>query len=639
MCGIYGGAVNGASRSADYDCFVKLGAELEHRGPDESSEYLKDSILIGFHRLSIVDQANGHQPYSSDDGSVILVGNGEVYNYKEIKSQLTNIGYFFKTESDIECLLYLYLEYGAAFVNKLRGMFAFAIYDSRSGEMILGRDRLGEKPLYYAETENGVWFSSESTALIKSGIKDFTISGEGLISYLKYGFVNSNNSLVNGISQVEPGSLVIVNIRNFKISKEVYWSLKNFRDSKVLNGKQLFLEEMHQIEKDIFQGEAAVGLALSGGIDSSFLALIAKKQSKKINTITIGYNSKNAIDESESARRFSSEIGYPCTVRNISPTEVGSRFGEMVYALDEPIADPSSFSYFILGEEAKKLGLKVLLTGHGPDELFWGYNWVGDLYRSVSLRQKMFRGEARFRDYLTLPKFKGNSVGNFIDESKTFFGTLDGVLDYFEDLKDAFNRNYSVRMYSRKPRFRDRIRIIKKLGLISTKKSDEMESITLEEVDYSQLIVREILIKSYLQINGLAQIDRLFMANSVEGRSLLVDYKLVEIALSDFGNRPSAVFSGKSSFLKYVSENVPDEIISRKKQGFTPPVREWYLNIFKGNKQIFCNSKLVEDGVLSEACARILQKPLTFSRRPRLLWLELATLEIWYRKAFYDFHP
>lgn len=632
MCGIYGGAFLGLPSSKELGFFEKLGDLLHHRGPDEAGEYTGESILLGNRRLSIVGVENGNQPIWNFDKSVCIVANGEIYNHQEVRDFLHDKGYYFKTKSDIECLLHLYLEYGNDFLIHARGMFAFAIYDKRTRKLLLGRDRLGEKPLFYTESANGIWFSSEASALIKSGIRPFKISSKGLSMYLKYGFVPPFTSLFDGVGQISPGTIMNIDLDSLHRSTQVYWSLEDFRSAKDTDLKDEYRNELSVISRSIFQSEVPVGLALSGGLDSSLIAFLAKKNNTDLHTITIGYNTNKDIDESAKAQKLSHSLGFECTVRNISPDEVGNRFVELVSTMDEPIADPNSFGYYILGEEARRIGLKVLLSGHGPDELFWGYEWVRQLFLLMPRRVKTFSENSKIMDYLRNPRFRYSTKGALLFGIKSGFGVVEGILQFFEDRLDSRKSKFTILLYSRKPEFRKISKICRNIGIDLMNTVDEMENFTKSEIPRSQKVLREILINTYLQVNGLAQIDRLWMANSIEGRSLFLDYRLVEIALRDQANRPKNNHLSKSQFKKYVQDLVPPEMILRKKRGFTPPVKEWFMSIYKENAHLLNSSKLVSDGILGTSATAIMRRPLTILRRPRLLWLELVTLEIWYRQ-------
>jgi asparagine synthase (glutamine-hydrolysing) len=466
------------------------------------------------------------------------------------------------------------------------------------------------------------------------GIKRFPLSRIGICRYLKYGFVTEEHPLVEGINQVAPGTIVIVDLANLSITESIFWKLEDFRDLRSTGESDRYRLELSEIGNGIFQGEVPIGIALSGGIDSSLIASIAKRLEKKVKVISIGYDSKRKFDESSIAESYSKTLGFECRIRNISAQEVGKRFPELVQAMDEPIADPSSFSYFVLAEEARKLGLKVLLSGHGPDELFWGYPWISNLYSSTALRMKMYTTGASLREYLNKPKFQFKSPGAFIDELKTGFGVITQLQHFYEDSRSNFNREYSIPVYSRAPGFRKKNRNGRRLGLDLTLGEDALESIKESEIAHGQEIVREILIKSYLRVNGLSQIDRLWMANSIEGRSLLVDYKLVESALSDSYNTPNAEPLKKTRFKDHISDFLSVEKLNQPKQGFTPPVRAWYLEIYRQNKELISNSMLVNDGQLSKRAQGYMRRPLTLLGRPRPLWLELVTLELWYRKNY-----
>jgi len=636
MCGIFGAIQNAEVDSNDL-CVDQLSQALLHRGPDESGQFKDGNVLLGMHRLSIVGISDGHQPIWNSSKTAAIVANGEIYNYQEIKLLLENLGYQFSTSSDVECLLHLYTEYGLDFLDNVRGMFAFAIFDKPKNLVTLGRDRLGEKPLYFAELESGIWFSSELTALLKSGISSFQIARDSVSLYLKYGFVPPPRTIITGISQIEPGTILQVNTTNMSYFSHQYWNLSECDDNNLADSINAFRSELAVIGESIFQGEASMGIALSGGMDSSLIALLARKNGKNVTCITIGYDSSEDYDESKMAESFSKKIGLSSVTRNISAREVGLRYRECIAALDEPIADPSTFGYFILGEEANKLGIKVLLSGHGPDEIFNGYPWVGHLSTSHQRRMETLAGKGSIRKYLTFPKIPvGGSLGNFLDQMKTGFGTIENLIQYVEDINDKRKDISSIKFYARRPRARERARISKKLGLDFRAVHDSMETMNSEQKVSGNKVLREILIKTYLQVNGLAQTDRLWMAKSVEGRNIFVDYKLVEIALADSENALQPKLKGKGRFVQYLEPFLSAEILRRKKRGFTPPVTQWFKEIYRQNIAELDNSLLVRDQILTKKAQRLLSRPLTFIGRPRLLWLELINLELWYREYLHE---
>jgi asparagine synthase (glutamine-hydrolysing) len=637
MCGIYG-HVSTQDSAVDVESLNKISQFLAHRGPDESGRFTEGNVTLGMHRLSIVGTTNGHQPIWNSSNTVSIVANGEIYNYLELKESLQLLGYSFSTSSDVECLMHLYCEYGEDFLKDVRGMFAFAILDISKKKLILGRDRLGEKPLYYSELKSGFWFSSELSALLKSGISNYRISKEGLSLYLKYGFVPTPLTIVNGIKQLDPGTILTLDLQSLRYSTRCYWRLESLLSRENRDPIEDYRKELEIIGESIFQGDAPMGVALSGGMDSSLIATFAKKYGKNVTCITIGYGSKSDYDESRLAESFSKDIGFPCVIRTITIEEVGTRFQKSVAALNEPIADPTTFCYFILGEEANKLGIKVLLSGHGPDEIFYGYSWVAGLAKSFQRRSNTLAGQRRISEYLPLPRRPRRiTLGQFLDHAKTGFGMIENFLQYREDSQDFIDNRNTMKFYSRKPRARERARIAKSLGLDFNKINDDMEHLGNSRLRSDVESMRIVLMKTYLQVNGLSQIDRLWMASSVEGRNLFVDFKLVEIALSDpknslLGSRDEV----KSRFVEYIRPYLSAEILSRKKRGFTPPVADWTKEIYRRNRTELRNSKLVRDGILPKRAQRLLNRPLTVIGRPKLLWLELAVLEFWYRNIFFE---
>ena len=347
---------------------------MVHRGPDEEGIYVNDGVALGMRRLSIIDLEGGQQPVFNEDRSICVVFNGEIYNYQELHEQLVRAGHTFRTDSDTETIVHLYEDYGARCVDHLRGMFAFAIWDMRHKRLLLARDRLGIKPLYYAETDGGIAFASELKPILALPEVDRTVNWQALSHLFTFLATPASQSIINGVKKLEPARLAVAE-RGSSLRIERYWDVEFEPDEISTEGE--LIEQLREVLADSVAAheisDVPVGAFLSGGIDSSAVVatMAARQPGRRIKTFSIGF-AEDGFDELVHARKVAKAFGTEHHELVLKP-DVVSIVEDLAWYLDEPFGDTSAIPTYMVSKLAAE-HVKVVLTGDGGDELFAGYD-------------------------------------------------------------------------------------------------------------------------------------------------------------------------------------------------------------------------------------------------------------------------
>lgn len=543
MCAIFGmiGSVDGAlARKA-------LGL-MTHRGPDYCGIYEAPGVFIAHNRLSIIDlSSQAHQPMRK--GAAILSFNGEIYNYRALQKQLDVP---FETHSDTEVILAAYAKWGEHFVDHLEGMFAIAIYDE--GRLLLFRDRLGKKPLYYLRTDEAFVFASEIKAL-KPFLKHKNLNKDALHSYLSFLAPTPPETFYKGIKKLESGHMGIYENRQW--TTRAYYDLLPTKIEIMDEAEALFrLEEKLKaaVHKRLI-GDVEVASLLSGGIDSSLIAAMLKKEGVKLKTFSLGYAGYKQYDERQYAKMVSEHIGCENIDVELSKEGFLSRLESVLDALDEPINDPAAIPLYTLFERIKREGIRVVMSGEGADELFLGYRQYFeylDIEQAASLHhknwlKKYFRSNFSMnREWEWYKRVFDNEV--LFRSSGEKFTDLQKNILMRENVKDGFSMKYLQR-------YRDRFEA----------HGNGDESQWYSYVD----------LKQFQAEHFLSKLDRVSMAHSVEGRTPFLDHTLVEEV---FKLEPSLRYRHgvtKDLLKKIAQPYLPEAIIHRKKKGFASPYLEW----------------------------------------------------------------
>lgn len=568
MCGIVG--FSGMFASSGLSDAVRV---LAHRGPDDQGCYLDDQNVVGLghSRLSIVDLTqSGHQPMVRAQGQVVLTFNGEIYNFPELREELRRGGVTFEGRSDTEVLINLYLAEGASMLSRLNGIFAFAIWDARDNSMLVARDALGVKPLYYTENAQGFAFASELKALFRLAPEVRELDVASIHRYLTYLWCPGEGTPLRNVHKLQPGEAMLVRAGRIE-SRWTWYQLPAFRSPQMITNEaeaiaQLQVRLGNAVESQML-ADVPVGAFLSGGLDSSALVALASKINPDIHCFTI--NSSGGDDDGTSpdlpyARLVADYLKVPLDVVEIDSATMASDLQSMVRQLDEPLADPSALNVLYISQLARKNGIKVLLSGSGGDDLFTGY------------RRHLAQEIERYWSWLPRPMRQAlGSAGSLLDQSKPSqrriakamngFGLegTDRLTNYFVWSKEAD----LVKLYS--PDFRAR------LGF---QRADEpmrrfIQALPENTSDVERMLALEQ--RFFLADHNLCYTDKMSMAAGVEVRVPYLDLEVVEFAASVPANMKQRGREGKWILKKAMEPHLPMDVIYRPKTGFGAPLRRW----------------------------------------------------------------
>jgi len=561
MCGITGfvradrGQVAGTAELIGRMCQAII-----HRGPDDDGVMIKNGAVLGMRRLSIIDLAGGHQPISGEDGSVTIVFNGEIYNFRELYPLLKSHGHTFQTHSDTEAIVHAYEEFGSSCVDHLRGMFAFAIWDDRNRKLFLARDRAGKKPLYYTVTDQGTFvFGSELKSLLVHPEVKRNINPEAVDAYLTLGYVPDPQCIFQDIYKLPPGHHLTFSEN--RVAVEKYWDF-NFDPDPSMTREE-YIEGLRELLDDAVRvrlvSDVPLGAFLSGGIDSSsIVGFMARHMGQPVKTFSIGFH-EDSYNELKYARLTAKKFATDHHEFFVTP-DICSVVDELVRHYDEPFADPSSIPTYMVSKLARE-HVKVVLSGDGGDELFAGYTrYVIDRKRrGFSLLPSVIREgimqplSAKLphgtlgRNYLHNVAL--DPVHRYLDSVSVFSG-LNRQLLYSDDFKKQLGAGG---------------------GAIADFRAYAAHVKTGDPLD--QLLYIDS--KTYLPGDILTKVDRMSMAVSLEARTPLLDHKLIEFVMRIPASMKMSGLETKHIFKKAVEDVVPHEILNRPKQGFGMPIDEW----------------------------------------------------------------
>lgn len=556
MCGLLG--IVDYKKSINTNLFNEMLNSLKHRGPDDEGIEVFSldscSIFLGHRRLSIIDiSSNGHQPMLYEHLAIIY--NGEVYNFKDIRQDLISEGYSFGSNSDTEVILKSYHFWGIDCVERFRGMFAFAIYDSKQQEIIIFRDRAGVKPLYYSLTDNALIFSSELRPLLNYPDFNKEIDFEAVSSYLQFGYIHAPKTIFKTVQKLLPGHYLKYDIKSKVLVKNCYWNINDFYENQV--AREDITEKLEATIIEAFNlrmiADVPVGVFLSGGIDSSLVAAIVQKYSKMpINTFTIGFEDKK-YDESNYAKEIAKYLGTNHTELICNKEDALAIIMKLPKIFDEPFADSSAIPTVLVSELAKKQ-VSVVLSGDGGDELFCGYpSYVLMEKRFERLSKVPFRKTLKtISNTITTPVFIQN---RFNGKLYNRFIKVKNMLDH-DDIVNTFKVANSV--FSK-----DEIKRLIRADYFFSKDIPATTS-NLEKMMISDF-------KGYLPDDLMVKIDRSTMSASLEGREPLLDHKIIEFAAS----LPVSYKKDKEILKSILGHYIPEELFLRKKQGFGIPINDW----------------------------------------------------------------
>lgn len=625
MCGICGKLNFDREARVSPDVVRAMADTIAHRGPDDDGYYFSGPVGLGFRRLAIIDLTTGHQPLSNEDGTVWIVFNGEIYNYIELREFLQAKGHIFKTRTDTEVIVHLYEEFGIDCVDRLRGMFAFAIWDDHEHRLFLARDRIGIKPLYYRHSSRSLIFASEIKAILADHEVETEVVPRMIDRFLSFYYVPGEETLLRNIYKLAPGCCMVV--ENGRARVRQYWDLKfasapcSVREAEAkLTALLEECVEMHMIS------DVPVGFLLSGGVDSTaMLAMAVGKSEHQLSSFTLGFSASGLADERPYARIAAERFRSRHHEMSITAAEFADFLPRFAWYMEEPVCEPQAVALYYVTRLAVEY-VKVLISGEGGDEAFAGYPiyrnlvWlerlktvlgpVSGVLSSAMERINAARPSHRLEKYGPLFRLPFHSYYYSRTSSPSrFFNARSGEL-YTSGFAASVDHEFSTAPVTR------------------CLTSDSASSV-LNHMLYADT-------KTSLPDDLLLKADKMTMANSVELRVPFLDHKFLEFAASLPENLKLRGFRTKYLAKKALSGKVPVEILRRKKAGFPVPYESWMrIELKDWVRDILLDRKSLDRGYFNRSCLEnILDRDERFHLHPKEI-LSLVSLELWHR-SFID---
>lgn len=624
MCGIVG-FVNSNSRPVSREVLERMNSCIVHRGPDEDGFFVHENVALAMRRLAIIDLAGGQQPIFNQEKSSVIVFNGEIYNFQELKKDLELRGHKFSTNSDTEVIVHLYDEYGADCVSYLRGMFAFAIWDFRDKSLFLARDRVGKKPVLYSHQENGdLIFGSEFTALLSHPAISREVDFEAIDSYLSYLCVPAPQTAFKQIRKLEPGHWL--RWKGGRIETKRYWQ-PNF-SKKIKISEEEAIEETTRILREATKlrliSEVPLGAFLSGGVDSSVVvALMAEASERPVKTFSIGFEEQD-YSELKYAKRVAEHIGAEYNEFVVRPNAL-EVLPTLVEHYGEPYADSSAIPTYYVSKETRKF-VTVALNGDGGDESFAGYErhsamQIAELYARFPkiVRRALIETPINLFPSSELKRSRLRDAKRFLQAAN-----LSKTERYFRWMS-TFNRDAKREIYTKD---------------FSETVSEQNPSAFLDKwfatANGSGILDATLLTDqmTYLPNDLLVKVDIASMANSLEARSPFLDHKVIEFAASLPENLKMQRFETKSLLKKVAARLVPRDVIYRRKMGFGVPIGNWFRGEMKDFiREILLSEKSLKRGIVKpEMLEKYVNEHTTAKRDHTFQLWTLLMLELWFQK-------
>ena len=604
---------------------------LAERGPDFQQVFNDDIVGLGHRRLSVIDTSPmGHQPMCDPSERFRIIFNGEIYNYQKLRKDLENQGVKFRSQSDTEVLLQLFMREGKACLQKLNGFFAFAIYDQAKQSLFIARDRLGIKPLYFLKDEDKCIFASEIKSLLAYGVER-KLNYNALLQYLQLNYIPAPQTILQGVRKLSPGSYIEINRDQFIVKK--YYQLSDhcspsFQGS-YEDQQQKLKEKLEQAVQRRLVADVPLGAFLSGGIDSSIITGLARKHKPDLHTFSIGYRDEKYFDETHYARLAAKHFQTEHTVFSLTNRDLYEHVYHLLDYLDEPFADSSAIAVYILSRETRKYAT-VALSGDGADELFSGYNKHAAFLRILQGKRPSQLISQLHPLWKILPKSRNNPLTNKIRQLHRFSegSRLSGKERYWRWAGFA-SEDQGLRLMSERSK-----------RSLAWESYVEEKSQLLQYIDKDQDI-NPILLTDTLMVlpdDMLTKVDRMSMANSLEVRVPFLDHEVVELAFSLPGGSKINGKMRKRVLQDAYKDMLPNALYNRPKKGFEVPLLKWFRNEMKS---LILDDLLREDfihdqGVFEPLEVNRLTKQL-FSSNPEdvhaRIW-GLIVFQWWWKKYF-----
>jgi asparagine synthase (glutamine-hydrolysing) len=627
MCGICGKLSFDEGATVDQALIAGMLETIRHRGPDDEGVYLGSQVGLGHRRLSIIDLNTGHQPLSNENGTIWIVFNGEIYNYRELRVLLLSKGHVFKTETDTEVIVHLYEQFGPGCLEKLRGMFAFAIWDETARTLFLARDRVGIKPLYYHVTPESLVFGSEIKAILADRAVPRNVAPQLIDRFLTFLYLPGEETLLKGISKLAPGCYLLV--KNGKVEVYRYWDLCFSKPAETLSPqkaeKQLVELLAGTVELNMI-ADVPVGILLSGGIDSTaVLSFATERTAKEISSYTVGFSDPSIADERPYARLAAQTYGSTHREMTISAADFAAFMPRYVWHMEEPVCEPPAIAMYYVSKLAHNY-VKVVLSGEGGDEAFAGYNnyrnllWLERLKRGLSpLNGAAAVGLSHASSLLHLPRLAKYAPLMSAQFPDYYYSRTSNPYRYAGDGLGALYSSDFARSI-------DRDRTIEPLrGLFSNVRGQGV----LDQMLYIDT-------KTWLPDDLLIKADKMTMANSLELRVPLLDHKVLEFAAALPANLKVRGFKTKFLAKRALRGRLPRGILDRPKAGFPVPYEAWLRKDLRDlvHDVLFDRSTIQRGYFSPKAIQDMITHDETVGGCSKEIF-SLITLELWHR-AFLD---
>jgi asparagine synthase (glutamine-hydrolysing) len=621
MCGLAGKLASSSDAPVDRQLLEAMADSMTHRGPDADGFYVGEGVGLAHRRLSIVDVAAGQQPLANEDGTVWVAFNGEIYNFAALRTDLEGLGHRFRTHSDTEVIVHAYEEWGAGCVQRFRGMFAFAVWDARARRLLLARDRLGIKPLYYTQLPDGALvFGSEIKAVLEDPAVDRSWCPESLDAYLTLLYVPCPATIYRSIRKLPPGHVLVAERGVLRVDK--YWDLE-FTGTGDPRREREYLEELDALLTESVRmrliSEVPLGAFLSGGIDSAtVVAYMASVSDAPVRASSVGFADR-AFNELDKARRVADHLGCDLSTELVTP-RVEELLPRLAWHCDEPFGDSSAVPTYYVSAAARQR-VTVALSGDGGDELWAGYQWHRVEWWESQVRGRLGRAgcdvAAKLGHLLPLSAKGARSLRHLGLAPDDACARKHGYQQFDDRTKQAL---YSGDL-SAATRHADPFASFRR-AYAACQSPDPLDRVMFVDV------------KTYLADDILAKVDKMSMAVSLEARVPLLDHKLVEFA----ARVPSSLKlrRGTSKYLlrQVLERRVPARLLKGPKHGFTAPIGEWLRGPLKSlGSGLLLDGRLRERGLFQpSAVARLWHEHQSGRRDHRHRLWSLLMLELWFRQ-------
>ena len=620
MCGIAGIAATAGGRPP---CMRQLRAMCDtmvHRGPDDQGVEINAGVALGMRRLSIIDLEGGHQPIANEDGTVRVIFNGEIYNYRALRRELEQKGHRFASASDTEVIVHLWEEVGADFPTRLNGMFAIALHDMANHRLLLVRDHLGIKPLYYAWNGAVLVFASEVKAILASGVVTRELDVDALAQFLAWEYVPGEATLLRSVRKLRPSDMIDLDLRTGRLCVRTFWDVPNQKGS--ASNEIDWEEEVDATVRECVQSQLVsdvpLGAFLSGGVDSS---LVVAGMGPGARTFSIGFDDPS-YDETTWSKRVAATLGVAHRIEVIRPRAL-ELFDHLMHFMDDPIGDFSIFPTYLVSQLARQ-DVKVALSGDGGDELFGGY----ETYVAQEAAAHWTRIPAPLRSVVE-PAVRAYpptaAKKGLVNKTKRF---VEG-LDHEERLGHARWRLFAgesmrVQLFTQAARQQITTSVDDHIVTLQWRAGDRDARDRALYVD----------LRSYLVDNCLVKVDRMSMACSLETRVPLLDTRLVELAFRIPSTLKYSARQTKILLKRVARRHVPDACVDRPKQGFSIPIKNWLKHEFQPlMHELLEPARLASDGLFEPATVERLKREHLEERanHSHLLW-SLMVFHDWRRR-------